>query len=562
MVGRILRTLTNPVRGLHEAAYVLAAFAFLSQLLALVRDRLLAGTFGAHQTLDLYYAAFRVPDFLFATVASLLSLYALMPVLSRLEIEHPGRMMSFLRQSLLWFFVGMGIVAGVSFVFTPFLIHLTAPGFVADSTTAAHLVALTRILLLQPIFLGASNILANLTQMRHRFVLYSVSPLLYNLGIIAGVLWLYPLFGIAGLGWGVVIGAALHFLIQVPYFASEQAEEKVTPAETRQYLREVLALSIPRTFALASSQISLVVLTALASLLAAGSIAVFTFAYNLQGVPITIIGVSYSVAAFPTLARLFASGARAQLAEHVENALRHLLFWSIPLTVFIVVLRAQLVRVILGTGAFDWSATRLTAAALALFIISLVAQNMTLLIARTYYAAGNSKKPLYFGIIDIVLSVASALGFVALFHATPNLRLFIESLLRVDNIPGTTVLMLALGYAVGSIGEAVVGYVYFVRDFAIPQARVARLAWQSLGASIIGGAAAYGILAVMGANGSPATVLSVFLTGFVAGIGGLCVTAAFLYLMGNEEITEVVGALGRRTLTKTELVLEPTDIES
>jgi len=562
MVGRIIRSLTNPVRGLHEAAYVLAAFALLSQLLALVRDRLLAGTFGAGGVLDIYYAGFRIPDFLFATVASLLSLYALMPVLSRLEAEHPGRMISFLRQCLLWFFVGMGIVAAVCFALAPLLVHLTAPGFVTDPTEAANLILLTRILLLQPIFLGASNILANLTQMRHRFVLYSISPLLYNLGIIGGVVFLYPVMGIAGLGWGVVIGAVLHFLIQLPYFTRERAEEAVPRGEAFRYLRQVLVLSIPRTFALASTQVTILVLTALASYFAVGSISVFTFAYNLQAVPIAIIGVSYSVAAFPTLARLFASGEGEKLAAHVENALRHLLFWSIPLTVLAIVLRAQLVRVILGTGAFDWSATRLTAAALALFVISLAAQNVTLLIARTYYAAGNSRKPLYYGLVDIAVSIGSALALVALFHSNPTLRLFIESLLRVDNVAGSTVLMLALGYALGSIAEAIVGYAFFVRDFRIPQARVQRLFWQSFGASIIGGAAAYGTLALLGGTGSIATVLGVFLDGLVAGLVGIAVIVAFLYQLKNEELIEVFGAFRRRLLPGTPLVLEPTDIES
>ncbi len=562
MVGRLIRSITNPVRGLHEAAYVLAGFALLSQLLALLRDRLLAGTFGAGGTLDIYYAAFRIPDFLFATVASLLSLYALMPVLSRLEAEQPGRMVSFLRRCLLWFFIGMGVIAAVAFVFAPLLIYVTAPGFTADPVQAAHLVLLTRILLLQPIFLGASNILANLTQMRHRFVLYSISPLLYNLGIIAGVVFLYPVFGIAGLGWGVVIGAMLHFLIQVPYFTRERVEEPIARREALRYVGQVLMLSIPRTFALASTQVTILVLTALASYFAVGSISVFTFAYNLQAVPIAIIGVSYSVAAFPTLARLFASGERAKLAEHVENALRHLLFWSIPLTVLAIVLRAQLVRVILGTGAFDWSATRLTAAALALFIISLAAQNVTLLIARTYYAAGNSRKPLYYGIADIVVSIGSALALVAVFHSSPGLRLFIETLLRVDNVAGSTVLMLALGYALGSIAEAVIGYVFFIRDFDIAQSRVKRLLWQSFGASVIGGGAAYGTLALLGGTGPLSTVLGVFLDGFIAGIVGIFVTTAFLYLLRNEELMEVAVAIERRLLPGTPVVVEPTDIES
>lgn len=560
MVGRILERLTAPVRGLHQAAYVLATLALASQALALVRDRLLASTFGAGGTLDIYYAAFRIPDFLFATAASLLSLYALMPVLSRLEAEHPGRMIAFLRRMLLGFFVVMALLSAALFLLAPKLMVLVAPGL--TGAAGEELLLLTRILLLQPILLGASNVLANLTQMRHRFLLYAVSPVLYNLGIIIGIVVLAPLWGVAGLAWGVVLGALLHVLIQVPYFARERTKERIPLADTARILREVLVLSVPRTLALASTQISLIALTALASLFAVGSISIFMFAYSLQAVPIAIIGVSYSVAAFPTLARLYARGEALELATHVENALRHILFWSIPAMALVVVLRAQLVRVILGAGAFDWVATRLTAAALALFILSLVAQNIVMLISRTYYAAGNSKKPLLYGFLDIGVSVGSAALLASFFHANTDFRLFVEALLRVDSTPGTTVLMLALGYTLGSIAKAVVAYCLFVRDFKIPQARIGRLAFQSVGASMIGATAAYGALAFVGHITPLDTFWSVFLDGLIAGVVGIVVTALVLRALGNQEIAEVYRALRSRFMRTAPVALETTDIES
>jgi putative peptidoglycan lipid II flippase len=227
-------------------------------------------------------------------------------------------------------------------------------------------------LLLQPILLGISNLFANLTQLRHRFLLYSVSPLLYNLGIIFGIVAFYPQMGLPGLGWGVILGAALHAAVQAPFFFREKVERTLPFKETLKILSEVLILSVPRTLSLAAGQFTLLCLVALASLLTVGSISVFTFASNLQAVPLTIIGVSYSVAAFPTLARFFQGGRHTEFVAHIEGALRHIIFWSIPATVLIIVLRAHLVRAVLGAGAFDWSATRLTAAALALFVISLL----------------------------------------------------------------------------------------------------------------------------------------------------------------------------------------------
>jgi len=540
---------------MHEAAYVLAAFALGSQLLALVRDRLLASTFGASETLDVYYAAFRIPDFLFATVASLLSLYALLPVLSRLEQKHQGLVVSFLRQALFVFFVVMGVVAGVLYIAAPWVVPWVVPGI-------AHpdLVTLVRILLLQPILLGASNVIAALTQMRHRFFLYAVSPLLYNIGIIVGVVALYPYMGIAGLGWGVVLGAALHLLVQLPFFCKEKTQQTLPVRAAGKELLGVLALSLPRTLTLSAGQLSLLLLVGVASYFTAGSIAVFMFAYSLQAVPLTIIGVSYSVAAFPTLASLHAAGERAAFARYVEVALRHIFFWSIPATIMVVVLRAQLVRVILGAGAFSWDATRLTAAALALFIVSLAAQSATMLIARAYYAAGNTRKPLYFAAAGVLTTVGSALLFVQVFLSSDMVRAFVETLLRVNGVPGTVVLMLALGAAVGASVQFVYGFVLCMRDFNLSRS-IYTLLFQSFAASVIGGAVAYGVLAATGAVGTINTALGLIVQGAMGGVAGLLTTALVLWLLGNQELAETLGAFKRR-FGGTPPQLETTDISS
>ncbi|HUO49993.1 MAG TPA: lipid II flippase MurJ [Candidatus Paceibacterota bacterium] len=559
--SRARRFFAAETRGMHEAAYLLAAFAFASQLLALLRDRILAASFGAGHILDIYYAAFRMPDFLFATIASLFSLYAVLPVLSRLEEEQEGLMVSFLRGLLGVFFAGMGFVAMAAFILAPIIVPFLAPGLAADAASRGELILLVRILLLQPLLLGASNTIASLTQMRHRFVLYSISPLLYNLGIIFGAIVLYPHFGIVGLGFGVVCGALMHMAIQLPFYLSERGRGTVPLGRLMELTREILVLSIPRTLALASTQISLLVIVALASFLAPGSIAVFTFAYNLQAVPFTIIGVSYSVAAFPTFAQLFARGQQKEFSRYAEAALRHIVFWAIPATIFMIVLRAQIVRVILGAGQFDWSATRLTAAALALFVLSLLAQSATLLIARAYYATGNTKKPFYFGCADIVISIVSSLVLLACFKEYSFFRNFIEALLRVDDITGTSVLMLSLGYALGSIAEFLIGYVYFTRDFAISRSGMLRLGFQSFAASVIGGAASYLFLNTTGTAGTINTTLGILVQGLIAGLFGLLVTALLLWVLKNPELAEVIGALKRKFVDTPEVVaVQPSDV--
>lgn len=548
---------------MHEAAYLLAGFAFASQVVGLLRDRILAASFGAGHTLDLYYAAFLVPNFLFSTVASLLSLYALMPVLSRVEEEKKGLMISFLRDITLVFIVGMTLVSLVAFALAPILAPIVGPGLVADAGSKADLILLMRILLLQPILLGISNTISSLTQLRHRFVLYSISPLLYNLGIIFGAIFLYPRFGIAGLGFGVVFGALLHMGVQLPFFFGEKSEGRVPLPRLMSLTKEVLTLSIPRTLALASNQITLVVLVALASFLAPGSIAIFNFAYNLQSVPLTIIGTSYSVAAFPTFARLYAQGAKDEFTRFAEDALRHIVFWSVPCAIFMVVLRAQIVRTILGSGAFSWDATRLTAAALALFVLSLLAQSATFLISRAYYASGDTQKPFWFGCADIGISIVSALGLLYFFDTNLFFKDFIEALLRVNDITGTGVLMLSLGYALGSTAEAIIGYVFFVRDFSVSRGNFRRLFFESFAASVIGGAVSYVILSATGQTGTINTTMGIFAQGFGAGVVGIAVTALLLWALKSRELVEVLGALRRRFADTPQVVpVQPSDVET
>lgn len=548
------------VKGMHHAAYVLAGFALGSQLLALVRDRLLASSFGAGQTLDLYYAAFRIPDLLFVGVASLLSLYALLPVLSRLEEENSGLVISFMRKMLLLFFVGMGAVCALAYLLAPQLISFVVPGLALHTDRLAELTLLTRILLLQPILLGLSNLFANLTQLRHRFVLYSLSPLLYNLGIIAGILFFYPHMGLSGLVWGVVIGAGLHALVQLPFFALERESQTLSWGRTLRHFKEVLILSVPRTFSLAAGQIALLCVIVVASLLPTGSISVFTFAWNLQAVPLTIIGVSYSVAAFPTLARFFAGAKRDEFVRHIEAALRHIIFWSLPAIILIIILRAHLVRIILGAGAFDWSATRLVAAALALFALSLAAQSISLLIARAYYAAGNTYKPLMLAIVEVIVSVISAFVLVVTFNHYVFLRSFVEAMLRVDDVPGTVVLMLALGLTLGALARFAVGLSMIARDFNIPLRTVRRLSFESLSASLIGGVAAYITLQFFDPLIDTTTVPGILVQGVAAGAMGLVTVGIVLYFLHSKELAEIISAAKQKLSGEEAVAVEPSDM--
>ena len=206
MVTKVFKVVYKEIRGLHEAAYILAAFTLASQFLALFRDRLLAHQFGAGTELDLYYTAFRIPDLLFVVFASVLSVYVLIPFVTEARGEGgEAAAESLLSQVFTIFLFGYSLFALIIALFAYQLVALLFPGF--TQSEYPQLVLLLRILLLRPFFLSISNLFGVVTQLSNRFVLYALSPILYNIGIIIGILLLYPRYGLAGLGLGVVLGA-------------------------------------------------------------------------------------------------------------------------------------------------------------------------------------------------------------------------------------------------------------------------------------------------------------------------------------------------------------------
>lgn len=544
MVKRILYVLQKEIRGLHEAAYLLGAFALFSQILALIRDRLLTGYFGAGQVLDVYYAAFKIPDFIFVTVASLVSLSVLIPFLVERMGESKQKGQDFVSGIFSFFALSMVIVGGLAYLFTPKLVTLLFPGF--PPGTFPELITVTRILLLQPIFLGASSLFASVVHVYRKFILYAVSPLVYNIGIIIGVLFFYDIFGVPGLAYGVVLGAFLHMMLQIPFIIRAGFFPRLSLKHHLKDIKQVILLSLPRTLALSSNQIALLFLLGYASLMSAGSIAVFNLAFNLQSVPLVIIGASYSVAAFPTLARLFNDGNREKFFEHITLATRHIIFWSFPALSLFIVLRAQIVRVILGTGEFTWTDTRLTAAALALFAASLIAQSLVLLFVRGYYAAGKTTKPVIINVFSSALIIVFAFLFTYLFKTYPLWKYFIESLLRVEDIAGTSVLMLALSYSLALIVNALLFWYLFQKDFSRFSKVLSTTFFQSLSAAVVMGFAARIMLDILDNVFNLDTFAGIFGQGLISGIIGIAFGIAILKLLKSKELHEVSQALHKK----------------
>jgi len=415
------------------------------------------------------------------------------------------------------------------------------PGFSPEMQN--KVVELSRIMLLSPILLGLSNLFGAITQLFRKFFIYALSPIFYNFGIIIGVLFLYPVFGINGLAMGVVLGALMHFLIQV--FASWGcgfAPRFSWPINFAD-IKKVVFVSLPRTLGLSFNNIALILIISFASFLKGGSISIFNLSFNLQSVPLGIIGLSYAVAAFPTLTKSFSGGKIDDFKNHLKSAARQIIFWSLPITFLFIVLRAQIVRVILGSGSFSWENTRLVAASLAIFSISIVAQGLIALFARAYYAGGNTKRPLLINFISSFSIVIFSILFLYIFKHYSIFQYFVESLLKVSDISGTEILMLPLAYSFGTIINLILLWLFIKKDFMKKETFIVKSFFQSLGASFFIGLVSYLCLNIFSPIFGTITFWGVFLQGFISGIIGISAGVLVLYLLKNEELKELAKTL-------------------
>ncbi len=552
MVRRLLKRLAAPVRGMHRAAYLLAAFTLASQLLALLRDRTFARIFGAGQTLDLYYAAFKVPDLVFALVSSLVSAYILIPYILSTSREETGALLS---ESLSFLAIGGGLICLTLAIFAPHVLFAIYPKF-ANSPQRAEFILLARVLLLQPILLGISGVLGSVTQVEQQFFLFALAPVLYNLGIIFGTVVLYPVYGLPGIGYGVVGGAVLYVATNIP--AVLRSGIRIRPSWPRlSMMLPIVRDSIPRSLAIGMDSFTLLFLTALAARLSSGSVSVFTLASNLENVPLALVGGSYAVAAFPALSKNAFTN-RDAFTRILSSSARHIILWSMVFLGLIVVLREYLVRVILGSGAFDWNATRLTAALLALFVVGLAAQGLVLLFFRALYAVKQSWRPFMYQLGAAALTILASLFFLTPW-ARSTFAFWLSSMLNISSTSDSLVLMLAFAATLGEVFLAAWS-TYALREAAPGLAQsLVRPLFQGTLAAAAAGTAGYTTLLLLGGLSSLDSPRTVLAHGLVGGVIGLAVAALSLALMKNEEFVDIRKAFSRLVQSRAPLaVMRPS----
>lgn len=392
--------------------YLLALSSLLSRLLGIVRHNRFADIFGASDVTDAYFAAFQIPDLVY----SIIIYGALSAAFVPLFVEYIGnkgdRMIMGNRE--MWEFASAVLTLLMStivvlvialFFLSPYLIHVLYPGF--DTETQATTVTLMRIMLLSPLFFGFSAIFSGIQTAFRHFIFYAIAPVLYNLAIIFGIVYLSPIYGIYGVAYGVVGGAFLHALIQLPIVMKFGFRPHPVFAWFREDMRKLIKLAIPRVMGIALLQVNLLVEGLIASFGVAGGLTVLRYAQDLQSFPIGIIGLSVAVSSFSTLSGLaLVEDGKKLFTEHLSKRIGEILFLIVPSSIGLFLLREPLVRIILKSGAFtEWDAI-VTSRILGILCFSLFAASLIPLISRAFYALKNTYTPLVLGIITLIVNAS------------------------------------------------------------------------------------------------------------------------------------------------------------
>jgi len=397
-------------RFLPQGAILLAVLTFGAYLAGLVRDRIFARTYGAGAELDAYNAAFVLPELLLDVLVAAGLTAPFVPVFTTLRRDAPGDAAPF-AQTVLTLAVGVMAIGSVFLFFlAPATVAVIAPGF--DAPTQALYLDLFRLMLVTPILFAASITLGEILVSERRFLFYALAPILYNVGIVAGTVLLHDRIGIYAAAVGAILGAALHLGIRVVGMTRSSVRIRPRLRLRLPALHEFLRLMIPKMIAHPIEPITFLFFTNVASTLAAGSVTALSFARNFQSVPVALVGVAISLAAFPSLSSVWASGDRAAFGRLVRTNLLTIGSLTIVAAIGLAIVGPIAIEVLLGGGEFDADDVALTASVLAAFAIAVPFDALGHLTARGLYATHNTVLPVLASVTGFAVTVVVTLALV------------------------------------------------------------------------------------------------------------------------------------------------------
>lgn len=508
---------------LFSSTLIVAGTIGLSRIFGFMRYRVLAGYF-TKEELDIYFAAFRIPDMVFEVLITGALASAFIPIY--IKYQKSEKDLSYHISAIITI---VSCVMGVSIIaltlLAPYVLPIITPGF---SPEKLHQVIIySQILLIGQLpFLVASNILTSIGQAQKTFIITSFAPVAYNIAIILITILGSTHWGLMAPTVGVVVGAVVMFAIQYPLMRSSEFTLKFVLRVT-DGVREFARIMAPRLITVLVAQIDATVDLTLASILGSGSYTIFYLAQHLQLLPVSIIGIAFGQASLPYLSELYRERKMKEFAHLITESIVSVLLVTIPIASFFIFARTPLVRLFFGGQKFDWEATVLTAQTLSFFAIAIPAHAVYYFLTRCYYAVFDTKTPFYVSLLAIGINVCMSLLGVFVFHlGVWSLALAFSSSMIIN----VAILLILLGQK-----QLTLEYGLFVRQLV-----------KILTATIIASFFVYCAMKVLdGLILDTQRSINVFLLVAGGGSAYLVIYAYVTWLLGVESISEVMKGVER-----------------
>lgn len=393
--------------GIFSSTLLIAGMMIVSRFAGFIRYRILSGYF-TKEELDIYFAAFRIPDLVFEILINGALSTTFIPFF--VEYQRRSKYKNTIISSVInAFILLLAFIITLLIVFLPALMPLIAPGF--DAETNNQIVFLSRILLIGQLpFLVIGNFLTGMSQAKKSFLIPAFAPVLYNIVIIICIYYFAPTLHILAPIIGVVLGAVAFLLIQLPVFYIAKFKYKLVISHLNESYR-FFKNALPRILTIIVGQIDATIDLSIATLLGPGSYTVFYLAQRLQLLPVSIIGMAVGQASLPYITEIYQDGNMKKFKEIVIRSILHIFFFTIPAAAFLIITRTATVRLFFGGEKFDWDATVATALTLSAFSLSLPLHSVYYFIVRCFYATFDTKTPFYVGTVSIVFGALLSLFF-------------------------------------------------------------------------------------------------------------------------------------------------------
>lgn len=460
--------ITSKQTSIFSAAFFIMLTTWFAYLLGFVKYRFFAIMYGESMgELGVFFAAFKIPDFIFQVFIASALTSAFIPVFSDYLTKDDTKAANKFASSLMTLGTTVYVVfAIIVAIFAPYITSFIAPGLTAEET--ALMTSITRIVIFSQIFFILGTIATGILQSLQHFLLPGIALALYNLGIIIGVVLLEPYFGIYGAVVGVFIGAFLYFVLQIPLLAKSGYTFRVV-FELVDEVRTVLHLMIPRSATALLVQLSILATNVyFVSFISAKSIAILEFAQTLWFAPINLFGLSIAQATFPALSKK--AKERKEFLAILIPSINQILYLTLPISVLLIVLRIPIVRLVYGVDAFDWDSTVMTGMTLACLSISIAAQSLMYLLSRAFFALKNTKTPLLITAISVVVNITLSYLFVMVLHKQVY---YLALSLSIANILSAILMLVALHWHINlpklemSVSVAKILIATFIMGFSL-----------------------------------------------------------------------------------------------